>query len=130
MKTEKCDLCGVEVRHVHDGWNRETEKAIKICCACRDNIESPLEHMIKGAIPPTAESGYARIPCMIDEVMDLDDQALVALFLKALDDLEGDLSQETIARVWGTRKACGTELERRGRSDLLISAIESEERQK
>src|SRR5215475_1028612 len=112
MNLEKCDLCGAEVRHIHSGTQQDGTRC-QICCACRDNLENPLETMLKDVTPP---GSFKRVPCFIDQVIDLDDEALVALYRKN-QFLDGTV-QDVLEKV-GIRKACAKELDRRDRGHLL-----------
>jgi hypothetical protein len=113
---ERCDLCGAEVRHTHPGMNRETDSPCKLCCSCRDNLPNPLESFLKEATPP--HGSFVSVPCVIDEVMDLDDEGILALYANAIKSVKTKLNLENVLKSFAIVKACATELERRGRDDL------------
>lgn len=115
MKLEKCDLCGGEVRHIHSGAHQDGTPC-KICCTCRDNLEHPLETMLKDLVPP--HGSFNRIPCFIDEVIDLDDEALVALYRKAFKESSA-ADPDSFREKVGIANACAKELDRRERGYLL-----------
>lgn len=119
--SEKCDLCGAEVRHTHPGINRETDSPRKICCACRNNLENPFEGWIKRTIP--ADARYNRIPCMIDQLADLSDKQVVTMCVNTLKDVQEKMEFAQLIEAWAIVRACEKEMQRRGCDDLLIEEL-------
>jgi hypothetical protein len=116
VELERCALCGSEVRHTHPGRNRETDSPCKVCCTCRDNLHHPLEDFLKEATPP--HGSFNRVPCVIDEVMDLDDEGILVLYANALESIDTDKTLENVLRSTAPNGVCGgTRPARAWRSD-------------
>src|SRR5262245_29206849 len=114
-KLEKCDLCGAEVSHIHPGRRRDGTPC-KICCACSGNLESPIESLIKDVAPL---GSFHRVPCFIDEIISLDEGAIMAMFWKAMKEMKAGVETDDVIEKVAIARACAEELDRRGRGHLL-----------
>ena len=68
---------------------------------------------------------YTRVPCVIDQIIDLNDEDLVKMFVNAMNAVEPESRSffQIIVETWATVRDCEKELLRRGRGDLLESAL-------